>query len=378
MLISALCLAFLDITASLSEQHQIDLQNNSLDAIPFNRLETSLKTIELHKNRITNIPEHAFSNYTNLRSLWLSDNLIHTIHETALVGTKLANLSVHTNNLTTLLFVKAVNMTLERIELHNNRITEISDHIFSGSAKLSFIELSDNQIHTIHESAFEGTALGDLRLRNNHLSNLSFVNPIQKTLFRIWLHKNRITEIPEYAFYDYTKLLYLHIPDNQIHTIHVTAFEGTNLRRLGLHNNNISTLSFVKPVQKNLEYLHVSNNPLLKLPSSFNFSHFKNLKKLYIHGTAITKLPDLGTQVPTLEHLNIGNMGSLKCDCRLAWLKGHRGISNVHREQHPCKNDCHLNNKLWDSIEVHELQCHGKCDALCVGQKISHPAELKF
>ena len=99
--------------------------------------------------------------------------------------------------------------SLERLVLHNNKLTTITGGIFSGLFKLKMLDLDYNNIAEIREDSFRGLEeLDEVRLYNNELKTLDSsvfsglprylklsmgMNPLECNQNLCWLESSLIT-----------------------------------------------------------------------------------------------------------------------------------------------------------------------------------------
>ncbi|XP_065185713.1 adhesion G-protein coupled receptor G7-like [Sycon ciliatum] len=137
----------------------------------------------------------------------------------------------------------------QKLWLHHNQITTLSNGSFSGLTNLRSLWLYNNQIRTLSPGVFTG------------LTNLRWLS----------LSSNQITTLSTGLFTGLTNLRTLSLFDNQITTLSTGLFTDlTNLRTLYLNNNQIATLGtswFSGP--RNLRLLWLQGNPLLLTPSLY-------------------------------------------------------------------------------------------------------------
>lgn len=127
----------------------------SLGGPPLNMNE--LKSLDISENRLSEVAADAFSLLPNLNYLNLSRNAHLTILPITVFHNlpKLKILDISMTNLKLLLpkFFDSL-LTLEKIFLNDNDLTEISENTFVNMLNLSVIDLSNNRINNIKNGAF--------------------------------------------------------------------------------------------------------------------------------------------------------------------------------------------------------------------------------
>ena len=145
----------------------------------------SLQVLDLSNSRIWTIPNNAFNNLGNLRSLVLRDNNLTSITRNmfhADLGS-IRSLSLGCNNLTNSSFSSnwATHVdTLRDLYLHNNDLTEINSRVFSSSnlPRLKFLSLENNpNLEIFNASVLQGHSRRlDILMFGNEVMELIFIS----------------------------------------------------------------------------------------------------------------------------------------------------------------------------------------------------------
>eukprot|EP00122_Pirum_gemmata_P009082 Pgem_evm1s8395 len=131
------------------------------------------------------------------------------------------------------------------------------------------IHLDHNKLVIIHEQAFQGLELSEVRMR---------------------LDKNQLDTIPN--LYYLPRLFEVNLSSNKITTIEQFVFKNNpKIISLDLSNNNIND-DFFQGSLEELAVLNLSYNNIDKIPSSLSFGH--NLMQLDLSGNNLVEL-DVGT-----------------------------------------------------------------------------------
>lgn len=161
--------------------------------------------------------------------------------------------------------------TLHRIELCQNKISNISQRAFKELRQLKMVDLSGNNITFIDPNTFKTNAkLEKLDLSYNKISfnpNRSFLQ--SQSLETLILSDNRIEQIYEITFYKIPKLRNLMMDNNIIFLIEPNSFAPlSNLMYLSLVNTGVYRLS--ENMFKNQTYPRVIDLTDTPLANKFN------------------------------------------------------------------------------------------------------------
>lgn len=153
------------------------------------------------------------------------------------------------NHLTTLndtIFTDKSYKALHKIELFENKISDISVTAFLGLKHLKIVDLSENNITTINAYTFEfNTRLEKLDLGGNQISfKREFHFLVSYSLATLILRNNRIENIFAYNFVGVPKLKNLFLDYNIINYIEPNSFKPMNdLQYLSLAHTGVHKLS---------------------------------------------------------------------------------------------------------------------------------------
>ncbi|BFZ22744.1 hypothetical protein BsWGS_25783 [Bradybaena similaris] len=126
----------------------IHLGNNHITDSTSDLLPSEVFSLQLSNNNLKSIP-HAVSQLPKLRQLFISGNSIQEIH--------LSDLPVQ----------------LSHLDIQNNALQKIQDHIFPEHSSLRTLLLSGNPIATVSDSAFKSLSeLDSLAMRNTSLTRV--------------------------------------------------------------------------------------------------------------------------------------------------------------------------------------------------------------
>lgn len=276
---------------------EIFISDNKLDNLGFVKtLPSSIVSLNLGNNLLTNIPDNIFSNLEKLMFLPLYNNQLISINEKSLEGlTSLLDLLLDNNKIEKIdsnAFSSLKN--IKSINLHNNKIEVLNDGLFKDLNPID-INLSRNKIKNITKYTLDGlssSSLRDLYLNSNDIEYIE-AESFNKVPRRILdLGNNKIKKILPGTF-NLRYLKELHLENNLLTAIDGNSFIGLpKLRHLHLSSNKISNIK-----KGSMKYLRsiftisLASNPI----GQFNNGDLYGLPKtkghyLDIHGTSINSI----------------------------------------------------------------------------------------
>uniref|UniRef100_A0A671QEC2 Leucine-rich repeat-containing G-protein coupled receptor 4 n=1 Tax=Sinocyclocheilus anshuiensis TaxID=1608454 RepID=A0A671QEC2_9TELE len=254
-------LAFIHPEA-LSGLHQLKvlmLQNNQLKTVPSAALKNlpALQSLRLDANHITSVPEDSFEDLQQLRHLWLDDN--------SLTEVPIGPLRHQSN--------------LQALTLALNRITHIPDNAFVNLSSLVVLHLHNNRIQEIGKNCFNG--LDNLETLDLNFNNLkTFPEAIQTLpkLKELGFHSNNIASIPEGAFHRNSLLRTIHLFDNPLSFVGITAFQNlSDLQSLMLRGASMMQDFPSLTGTMNLESLSVSQHLCVCSDRDLSYNEIEDL-----------------------------------------------------------------------------------------------------
>ncbi|XP_058494135.1 podocan [Solea solea] len=246
----------------------LTLSSNFLRVVP-NNLPSSLYRLHLKSNKLEKIPAGAFDTLSNLRELYLQNNLLSNEgmdNETFSQLSSLECLDLSNNNLSVVPGGLPRNLVL--LHLEKNAIRSIPGDALTAVRNLEYLLLHNNKLRarSIHPASFMGLKkLHTVHLYNNLLERVPRGLPRRaKTL--MLLH-NQISELGRNDLALLYTLTELNLSYNKLTSpkVHRDAFRKLrDLEKLDLSGNGLHSLPLGLP--RSLQVLEIKNNQLNSIP----------------------------------------------------------------------------------------------------------------
>jgi hypothetical protein len=217
---------------------------------------------------------------------------------------KLKHLSIYNNNLSVVrTFLNDCQISLIKLNLSANSLTNLNSDIFIGlkslkqinlsknkleecpkfSENLEILNLSQNKLYMSHKLDFHAIQfLKTLDISQNKLNSENF--PLNlfdnlKNLENLFLDNNEISNLEENIFWNLKRLITLGLSSNKLEFIHSNLFINLkDLKDLNLKENCLRTLKRdIFSSQANLKYLNLSDNKIDCFPKGL-FDSLENLE----------------------------------------------------------------------------------------------------
>lgn len=211
----------------------LDLEHNSLEDVSLLSSLQNLETLKLTSNRIGFIPE-GFSGLTNLTSLHLGHNFVHSI--------------------------PALPVSLRFLHLNNNSVESASS--ISTLKNLRVCALQHNVLDELPENVFQSmTDLQTLALNGNALMRLPPSIGRLLSLNRLFLHENCLLTLPE-EIGDCSELTTLRIEYNELRILPKSLARCKFLLVIVAHNNRLTQFPEFVSSMPQLLRLSLEFNPI--------------------------------------------------------------------------------------------------------------------
>jgi Leucine-rich repeat (LRR) protein len=272
-----------DVSGDSSSTFVIRSANN----FEYNKI---IQEVEFKTSKLYDIPREIFGTFQMLKKVQANACGLEDLHKSNFnYASALQELRMRSNKIKKLpSSVFSTIETLTTLDLSANEIDEIAKTAFADLQSLEYLTLSDNKLVSIDESIFKDlTALISLRLDSNKLQIIEenlFENNLNLTEIR--LDTNEIAIINGQPFTKLSKLRYLNVGSNRLHTIDIV---NTGLERLWIPYNKLKTLD----VNKNLKLLYAPYNELEEI----NFTGNTELMELKLRQNSISSIANFSSLV---------------------------------------------------------------------------------
>lgn len=316
---------------------ELRLDDNHLETLQGGRFLSNLselKSLNLTRNRLMDLPRHTFNGVFKLQRLYIAHNSLRVLpFQLFRSMPELRILDLSHNSL--LSFPEnffAPNEHLVVLRLRWNHLQTLGKNVFYNLRSLVHLDLAHNDIDHIDRKAFE--SLQSLITLNISMNNITTVSSILfqslQNLQQLDLSNNPLKQLPAGLFMSQRNLISLRL-------------DGTLIGRL----NNMISRTEPNHVDggytlKHLTYLSMQNNPHLQLLSRTLFINAPNIRILLLSNNSLRLLPQEIESLRHLEHFNVARNNltylpeSLRylphlryinilhndyiCDCKLYWL----------------------------------------------------------
>ena len=265
-----------------------------------------LYSLDMSRNRISNISNDTFQGMHYLRFLGLEQNVVHSLFPFRdLPQLRILNLAeneVYEIDENCLIGTPSLWM----LSLHGNRITEINS--FPNVPVLKNLFLGQNRINMIHSDAFSRQSIQFLDLSNNYLRDISFVENLI-SLQRLSLPNNFIHKLHSRSFQNHASLRFLNLANNNLHSTGTIYVPDVSHFSLNVSGNAIDQVDdiFLLQSTNTLIKLAASNNEIRVINMSIGYSN--NLGALFVSDNPISRFHwDSHTQFSRLILLTANNV----------------------------------------------------------------------
>ena len=298
----------------LSSLRTLGLARNQLTELPlgvFDQL-PNLVALDLSENQLADLPPGTFKGLLNLETLNLRGNRLKELAPGVFAGlSNLKALYLNRNQLTRLsqgLFDEM--HSLETLDAGENRLISIQQGVFHSLANLRRLRLSGNLLSAFHSDAF--LSLGQLtylglssnplrRLKSGQFNGLG-------NLQELYLHETFLQTLPEVFLSNAGKLQTLSLQNSRLATIPPSAFSQlSNLGILALGGNSLTEIDRNHFASlSNVHTIDLSDNALITLDAG-TFQELPNLQRLWLNGNKIRSLkPGIFSGTPIFQ-LRLGD-----------------------------------------------------------------------
>ncbi|CAG5135228.1 unnamed protein product, partial [Candidula unifasciata] len=192
---------------------------------------------------------------------------------------------------------------LERLDIGNNELTELSD-VIGGLRNLLELWCDNNQIATITRSIGKLKHLMYLDASNNQLQELPREIEGCTSLADLHLSSNDLVELPD-SIGNLKNLITLKVDDNQLAFLPRTLGGLSLLSELNMSVNDLEELPASIGLLRNLRTLYADENLLRFLPAEIGSCN--GITVLSLRNNKLTYIPDELGRIPRLRVLNLSD-----------------------------------------------------------------------
>lgn len=260
------------------------------------------------------LPSASFQNFNQLQILDLSRNLLSSLNSDAFSGLEntLISLDLSQNRITNLAGTPLTLLKLQRLNLSDNHLTDISRNFLTLLPSLQYLNISRNRhLNNIPVSLLH--KLPQIEVLDLSYAGVRSLPPEflikSKSIREIYLTHNSILEIAEGVFSNMSNITIVDLSFNNISNIKPSAFINVmNIRKLVLKGNQLTSFKgeFFN-TGTSLEILDISDNQLSYLfPSSFRIH--PRLREITACNNKFNFFPaELIANLQFLEFINLSN-----------------------------------------------------------------------
>ncbi|XP_063070844.1 fibromodulin a isoform X2 [Engraulis encrasicolus] len=230
--------------------------NRGMTSVP--NVPSRMKYVYLQHNQITNVPDDAFANATNLVWLMLHENGILNIGKKAFAKMKnLDRLYLSHNNLTKV--PSNLPNSLRDLRLDHNQISKVPPNAFEGMENLTMLLLHDNAIQDVGAALKSLSSLLLLDVSSNKLKKVPESLPDQ--IHQLYMESNAIDAVPNDFLSHFQQLQYIRMSHNELTDkgIPANTFNVSGLVELDLSFNKLERIPVVNT---KLEHLYLQANQI--------------------------------------------------------------------------------------------------------------------
>eukprot|EP01125_Pyxidicula_operculata_P006166 TRINITY_DN214_c0_g1_i1.p1 TRINITY_DN214_c0_g1~~TRINITY_DN214_c0_g1_i1.p1 ORF type:complete len:1338 (-),score=304.60 TRINITY_DN214_c0_g1_i1:220-4233(-) len=242
---------------------------------------SQLEVLELHENKLENLPSDSFGSLQKLTKLLLYKNQMTSI------PTDIGEM-----------------VELKDLDVSFNRLKSIPSSL-SKCKNLTFLNFSYNNINSIPETLFDGLDnLQEFLINQNDITELPKSILKLKNIKRIECSQNSVqSNLPD--IHTISDFNWLELAMNKIREIPDTICMSKNLSILNLYGNYIERVPKLFGNLMNLKKLNLGYNQLSDLPAEMK--NCSSLQELILSGNVFEKIPSSVLQLPSLTELCFSN-----------------------------------------------------------------------
>ncbi|KAL3694537.1 hypothetical protein R1sor_008188 [Riccia sorocarpa] len=239
---------------------------------------------------IPEIPE-TLGNLASLESLSMVGNLISEVPDSLLQLANLTSVNLARNNISEFPEVFLKMTQIKKLDLSSNHILYMAVPDSSVPCELETLILRSNYIGNINQSFGGWMDLVELDLSGNFIAWIPDSVAELRNLQNLILDDNLLQTLPPYSVGKMTQLIKLSVSSNNITTLPTSTGSMTSLEYLNLKNNVLTKFPEMLLNLSNLVALDLSQNQIDGLPDSSYDNWAPTMEVLSLSGNLIESLP---------------------------------------------------------------------------------------
>ena len=250
----------------------------------------------------------------------------------------------YTNNAGMLSMPTDIPVGTVSINLNNNKISSIPSSTLTGRYAVSYFSIMSNSLTSFPDLSVIGNTLKELHLEYNQIVTIdggylqslvvletldmmnndltSVPNVPMPLLSFLAMRDNHFTQMPQISTLGEKLTVYSLSVNYGLHKASADDFYGLDsLTNLYLYKTSIQSMPDFRNVKNTLQYLKITDVPLLSHAGVSEMAVMQNFGSLMISGTSLALIPSSCPLDPAAVNI-VASPGQLQlCHCSMIWLK---------------------------------------------------------
>lgn len=303
----------------LPQLGELDLSHNEIKEAQVGHYSfmQRMRSLNLSFNKLKYIPEDVFLGLINVEFISLAHNEIWDIPTLVFraVNPTIQHIQINSNFLSKIPQFAFSCLRLVRLEVHCNQIWQVDYSTFAHSKHLEYIDFSHNKLSDLPSRLFITTGkVQTLRLSYNSFEyvnanafiGIDMAANASTDHFTLLLDHNKLKNVPTAAIGMIQTLTNLDLSYNAIENIYSTDFRDTpTIRVLNISNNLLRLVAGNSFSGMRLDILDLSDNPGLNLSLTPDVFEKARMKKFVLKNLGLTNLPAIELSAHEVEEFDL-------------------------------------------------------------------------